>query len=694
MRSSRVRLVMRFPSGLEPSAVVAAVDGFSGLPSTVELVAEVSATGSGIEHAVWVPVAARSSVEAILTGAIPGLRLTESPQEGNEAVTLARCVSVPTPTILSTDDPVSVSRVLLTGLSALRQGERVVVRWALRPSHAPTFGESENPDGRQREIERAWRGKTAAAGVRVGGMILIAASAPGRGRELASQIESVLRSRRGLAGAIRSKAIRGAHTFTSMPHATRGSGWLSSTELVPLLALPLGSEVVPGVAVGVSRQLPVPRQIASEGRVLLVGHDWRGERPVALSVEGAKHHLAIAGPTGVGKSSLIANCVLSDIRAGYGGVVIDPKADLTQSILDHIPARDAGLLVVLDPADDRPLPGLAVLSGGDPDLRAEALTGAMRAIFTDAWGVRSDYYVRLAVRTLAEVPRATLADVARLFFEQAYRQAAVARLRDPFLVSAWQGYEALSEAAKTEHVAAPMNRVMSLLARPRVRSVLACPDPKLNIGELLRQRKWLLVSLSPGQIGEASAALIAAVVMYATWAAVEARSALPPEQRRFVAIYADELTTLTRGVPFSFEQIAERARGLGAGLTVAMQTLEPVPKPTRSALLGNVGSFVSFRATGEEAPRIARQLPGLTERDLTGLDRFEVAARIGTGIGSSVSVVTGRTLPLPKLTGMAEAIRDASATRYGTAVQPTQPSTLPVPASEDEASLGVKRRRS
>lgn len=693
MRASRVRLVLRFPAGLEPSAAVAVLDGFSGLPTTAELVVELSATDGEITHAIWVPKVVRSSVESILTGAIPGLRLTEAPSDSEGRISLARSLWMPTPTILSADDPIAASRVLLTGLSALRRGERVVVRWALRPWHAPSVTEADQPDARKREIERAWRGKTASAGMRVSGAILVAASKPGRARELASQIESVLRSRRGLAGAIHSRAVRGARSFMSIPRTTRSSGWLSGAELLPLVAFPLGSEAVPGVAVGVSRQLPVPRNVATEGRVLFAGYDRSGERPVALSAETSKHHVAIVGPTGVGKSSLIAGCVLQDIRAGYGGVVIDPKADLTRTILDRVRPVDADRIVVLDPADDRPLPGLAILGGGDPDLRAEALTGAMRSIFADAWTIRTDFYLHLVVRTLAEVPGSTFADVARLFFDQAYRHAAVARLRDPFLVSSWQSYEALSEAARAEHVAAPMNRVMGLLARPRVRSVLACRDPKLNVGQLLRQRKWLLVSLSPGQIGEASAALIAAVVMYATWAAVEARAALPPEQRRFVAIYADELATLTGGVPFSFEQIAERARGLGAGLTVAMQTLGRVPEPTRSALLGNVGSFLSFRAGGQEAPRIARQLPGLSERDIVSLDRFAVAARIGTGLGSSVSVLTGRTLPLPPTTGMAEAIRDASSARYGTPAEPVQPAA-PAPVTEDEASLGVKRRRS
>ena len=64
--------------------------------------------------------------------------------------------------------------------------------------------------------------------------------------------------------------------------------------------------------------------------------------------------------------------------------------------------------MVLDPAQSR-VPGVAVLTGGDADLRAEALTEALRSAFPpEAWGVRTDYYLRLAIRTLAAVPGATL----------------------------------------------------------------------------------------------------------------------------------------------------------------------------------------------------------------------------------------------------------------------------------------------
>jgi hypothetical protein len=391
---------------------------------------------------------------------------------------------------------------------------------------------------------------------------------------------------------------------------------------------------------------------------------------------------------------MLARGILDEIAAGHAGVVIDPKADLVQTVLERVPAEHADRVVVLDPGDDsRPTPGVAVLAGGDIDLRADVLTGAIKAIFADAWGVRSDYYMHLAIRSLAEVPGATLADVGRLFTDQAFLHQVIGRLRDPFLLGAWEQYLELPAGSRVEHVQAPMARVMALLSRPRVRSVLANPDPKLDIGKLFTERKWLLVSLAPGQLGEAGASIIGAAVTHLVWSAIEARVGLPAHKRPFISVYLDELATLTGGVPFSFELLAERARGLGAGLTVALQTLGRVPEPTRSALLGNTQTFISFRASAEEAPRIARQLPGLVDADLMALGRFQVAARVASVTSSSV--VTGRTLPLPPATGQAKLIRDRSAAQYGSPPVEAEPPAMEsthADSKADDSRLGRRGR--
>ena len=692
MRASLVRLATRFPIGLEPAQAFAALDGLSGLPYTTELIAEVAASEGSITHALWVPRALRSSVQATLSGVIPSLRVSEAPPSPGEAATLSLRLFVRTPAILSADNATAASRSLLAGLAGLRPGEQVIVRWALRPGSARPRREVDNPDPKQGEIDRAWQRKTSVPGFSVSGLVLVRAP-KARARELAAHIESVLRSRRGLAGGIRVTSERGNRRLSALPRTTRSSGWLSGAELLPLLGLPLGPNVVAGVEVG-SREILVPHGIPRQGRRLFTGRDSRGERQVALDATAARHHMAVAGPSGVGKSVLLARCILNDIGRGFGGAVIDPKGDLIDSILARVESEHAHRIVVLDPGDSRPVPGVALLSGGDPDSRADVLTGTLKSIFAGAWGVRSDFYGRLAIRTLSEVPGATLADIGRLFYEDGFRRAAIARLRDPFLISSWQSYESLSTAAQAEHVQAPMARVMTLLSRPRVRAVLASPEPKLDIARLLCERKWLLVSLAPGALSEAGAALVGSALMYSIWAAIEGRVTLEPAKRHPIFLYVDELATVTNGLPFGFELLAERARGLGAGLTVALQTLGRIPEPTRSALLGNVATFVTFRAAATEASGIARQLPGLSEADVMALGRFEVAARVGTGSGSAISVVTGRSEPLPPETGQATAILDRSAKLYGTPLERV-PAPVPVHESDSEAeALGYQRRRS
>jgi hypothetical protein len=198
----------------------------------------------------------------------------------------------------------------------------------------------------------------------------------------------------------------------------------------------------------------------------------------------------------------------------------------------------------------------------------------------------------------------------------------------------------------------------------------------------LSEGKWLLVSLAPGAISEAGAALIGASLMYSIWSAIEGRVTLEPAKRRPIFLYVDELATLTNGLPFQFELIAERARGLGAGLTVALQTLGRIPEPTRSALLGNVATFIRFRSA-IEAAAIARQLPGLTDSDIAALGRYETAARVGTGAA-----------PLPDVTGQAASIRDNSAGAYGTAVpERIKPTTAISKSDDDSEERPVDRTR-
>ena len=133
---------------------------------------------------------------------------------------------------------------------------------------------------------------------------------------------------------------------------------------------------------------------------------------------------------------------------------------------------------------------------------------------------------------------------------------------------------------------------MALLSTPAVRAVLASPDPKIDVGRLFAEKKRPPISTAPGVRGEGAAprwsgrALISVI-----WSAIEARVALRPDKRHPVFLFIDELATVTNGVPYSWELVAERARGLGAGLTVAIQTSGPNPGADQILDRGECGDF-------------------------------------------------------------------------------------------------------
>lgn len=458
-------------------------------------------------------------------------------------------------------------------------------------------------------------------------------------------------------------------------------------ELVCLIGWPLGSDAIAGVQLGAARQVAPVRALARTGRPLLIAHHDGKPRPVALSAEAACRHAYITGSTGSGKSAVLARGILADIASGYGGVVIDPKAQLVADVVDRLAAGQADRIALIDPTDSV-IPGVDLFAGGDPDLRADVLLTVLRASFRDSWGPRLDAYTRLGFRSLAEMPGAALADWPRLFMEPAFRRQVVGRLRDPLLVGQWAMYESLSEAEKVQHVAPALSRVVSLLGRPVVRAVLGGQGSRLDIGRLLAERKWLLVSLPVGVIGEPAARLIGSALTYLAWTAIAGRAAIAPERRHPLSLYFDELQALTdQGV--GIEELLEQARGYGASVTVATQAAGRLPEAVRTSLLANVGTLITFRAGADEATRLARELPGLDARDLQSLGEFEVAARVAVGRGSASAVVTGQTEPLPPVVGSASLIRLRSAERYGPVpvAAPSSPSSAGA-----EAEIGRLRR--
>ncbi|GLY79205.1 hypothetical protein Airi01_074720 [Actinoallomurus iriomotensis] len=468
----------------------------------------------------------------------------------------------------------------------------------------------------------------------------------------------------------------GRNHFTRhrLPHPARalterrmGHGdLLSVSELAAIAHLPY-DPAVPGLARAGANSIPPPPQVAAGGRSckLLGDADAGPARPIALRVPDARQHLHVLGATGAGKSTLLAHLILTDASAGRAAVVIDPRGDLINDLLDRLPESAASRVWLIDP-DTTPPPALGVLAGPDANLAGDNLVGIFRRIFADSWGPRTDDILRSAVLTLQQTAGATLADVPRLLTDETYRARATRRLTDDILTGFWSWYSGLSPEARANVIGPVMNKLRAFLLRPFVRAVVGTPGPGLNMPRLLDGGGLLLVRVPKGTLGDDTARLLGSFVVAKVWEAITARAHQPETRRRDAALVIDEAHSFLN-LPHGIEEMLAEARAYRLSVTLAHQNLAQFPPGMRDAVATNARNKVIFAVSPHDARDLAPLTrPNLTEHDLTNLAAYQAAARLITA-NSETPAFTLTTRPLPgPAPGRAELCRNAARTNAAT----------------------------
>jgi hypothetical protein len=522
-------------------------------------------------------------------------------------------------------------------------------------------------------------------------VVAVAAGSDGRSVNLMTRVTAVLRARTGLRGLPVVRYCRSGGVQRFMERVPVGGGSrFSPAELTGMVGWPIDAPRVPGLVLGVAPQLMPSPRIPQRGGRVLANATWPGmeRRALAQPLVGALSHMVVAGPSGVGKSALLAGAVAQDLAAGRGCLVIDGKGDLAEEILRLVPERRQQDVIVLEPGRAGPVPGLRVFGGGDPELAGDLVLGMFRSIFIDSWGVRSDKWLRAGLVTLAHDRSATLADLPFLFASDTYRRRLTGRLQDPLLKATWAQFEALSPEGRAQQLGSPLNKVNELVGRRVVRSVLAQSAPKWDMREVLSQGRVVIVSLSPGVIGSPASRLLAALVIHELFQAVQARARVPAAERHPFYVYVDEPKVFT-DIPLPLDSLFELARGLGVGLTLGVQSVAQLPVDLARAALTNAATLIAFRQNADDAKLLARELPGVSAEELQALGRFEIAARIGLGPGDVSPPVTGRTLPPSEATSDPETIRRESAGRYGRRPEDVDAALLEEHGLNDQPTGGV-----
>lgn len=392
---------------------------------------------------------------------------------------------------------------------------------------------------------------------------------------------------------------------------------------------------------------------------------WGQMYPFGITADDRLRHCYIIGQTGTGKSTLLKSCVAQDIAAGEGLALIDPHGDLVDEVLDLIPGHRVDDVVVLDPCDRSHVVGFNPfyqVPCEDQALVASNLVASFRHVWSDSWGPRLEYILYNCVAALLEAPdscRATFLSIPRLLVEPDYRRRVVGAVRDPRVRSFFEDeFDRWNERQLSEALSPVQNKIGQVISNPQVRNILSQWHPRLSLDAVLAERKILLVRLPKGRLGADPANLLGSLLVAGLLQAAMNRE--DPCDRIPFHLYIDEFHNFTTD---AFASILSEARKYALTLTIGHQYFDQLLPSVRAAILGNVGSILTFRVGAEDAAVLAEEFDDIAPRVLQDLTRGQVVARL-TAATELARTFRGEVDPFSISSGRAEQVLAKSRRTY------------------------------
>lgn len=430
---------------------------------------------------------------------------------------------------------------------------------------------------------------------------------------------------------------------------------LNIEELASLYHLPHSSVETPSIVWARSRtgeppsNLPIVEQFTDDVTPTGVTN-FRGDHKLfGMTRKDRGRHLYIIGQTGTGKSGLLTNLSLADIKSGMGFALIDPHGDLAIDVLNFIPPERVGDVIYFNPSDvDFPMGfnPFEYQDAGQKGNIASEIIASVKKLFEDSWGPRLEYILRYTLLSLLETPGTTMLDITRLLTDKVFRKSILKNVTDPVVLNFWsKEFDKWTDRFMQEAISPVLNKIGAFTANPIIRNIVGQKQSGFNIREIMDSGKILIVNLSKGLMGEDNAAIMGSLLVSKVQLAAMSRADIANvEDRRPFYFYVDEFQNFATE---SFGVILSEARKYALNLTVANQYIAQMEDGVKDAVFGNVGSIISFRVSADDAEYLAKYFqPKFEATDLLQLHNRDFLANL-TILNEKTFPFSARTADIP-----------------------------------------------
>src|SRR3989344_713208 len=404
---------------------------------------------------------------------------------------------------------------------------------------------------------------------------------------------------------------------------------LNVEEISSIFHFPYSKKAAPQVRMLKSREATPPVNLPKEG-ILIGKSSFRGEeKEVRIKKDDRRRHFYTIGQTGTGKSVLLQNMIVQDIKNGEGVAVIDPHGELIEKILELVPRERAEDVIYFDPGDTAYPMGLNMLEY-DPRFpeQKSLIVNELLEIFNKlfnmsiAGGPAFEQYFRNAAMLVMEDPESgnTLLEIEKILADKSFRDYKLSRSKNIIVDMFWRqiAEKAGGEASLANMVPYVVSKFDTFLANDIMRPIIAQEKSSFNVRETMDNKKILLLNLSKGRLGELNSSLLGLIMVGKILMAALSRVSMPEADRKDFYLYIDEFQNVTTK---SIATILSEARKYKLDLIITHQFIGQLEEDIKKAVFGNVGSICAFRIGSDDGEYMEKQFaPTFTAPDLLNID--------------------------------------------------------------------------
>ncbi|MBZ9572891.1 type IV secretion system DNA-binding domain-containing protein [Patescibacteria group bacterium] len=358
---------------------------------------------------------------------------------------------------------------------------------------------------------------------------------------------------------------------------------------------------------------------------------FRNERKkFGIKLDDRRRHIYAVGKTGMGKTELLKNMAIQDIREGRGVGFVDPHGEAAEELLDFVPKERINDVCYFNPADLNFPISFNVMEKVDVEHRhlvASGLMGVFKKIWPDVWSARMEYILYNSILALLEYPGSTLLGVNRILADPDYRKKVIEKIRDPVVKSFWiNEFARYTQRYEVEATAAIQNKIGQFISAPLIRNIVGQTTSSVDMRKVMDSGGILILNLSKGKIGEDASKLLGGLLITKLQLAAMGRVDVPESQRRDFFLYVDEFQNFATE---SFVNILSEARKYRLALILAHQYIAQMEETVRDAVFGNMGTLISFRVGAEDAEYLEKEFsPEFFCQDLVNLPKYQIYLKL------------------------------------------------------------------